>query len=157
MAEGAVIGGEGNGGVIVTQIGPSRDAALGLALVLEAMACTGQSLEELIAALPSYAIDKRKITCIPEQLAAAIAALRDRYPQAYIHPVRDGSKLYLSGQAQMPVDPPPRLQHRTHRPRHRREHERRRSRSALRRGGRVVCVGKGQVGTRAERQTSLFG
>ena len=102
MAEGAVIGGEGNGGVIVTQIGPSRDAALGLALVLEAMARSGRSLEELIAALPSYAIDKRKITCTPEQLAAAIDALRDRYPQAYIHPVRDGSKLYLSGQLECP-------------------------------------------------------
>ena len=102
MAEGAVIGGEGNGGVIVTQIGPSRDAALGLALVLEAMACTGRSLEELVAALPSYAIDKRKITCTPEQLDAAIAALRERYPQAYVHPVRDGSKLYLSGQLECP-------------------------------------------------------
>ena len=102
MAEGAVIGGEGNGGVIVTQIGPSRDAALGLALVLEAMACTGRSLEELIAALPSYAIDKRKITCTPEQLADAIAALRDRYPEAYVHPVRDGSKLYLSGRLECP-------------------------------------------------------
>ena len=102
MDEEAVIGGEGNGGVIVTQIGPSRDAALGLALVLEAMACTGRSLEELIAALPSYAIDKRKITCTPEQLDAAIVALRDRYPQAYVHPVRDGSKLYLNGQLECP-------------------------------------------------------
>ncbi len=102
MAERAVIGGEGNGGVIVTQIGPSRDAAVGLALVLEAMARSGQSLAERVAALPSYAIDKRKITCTPEQLAAAIAALRDRYPQAYIHPVRDGSKLYLSGRLECP-------------------------------------------------------
>ena len=102
MAERAVIGGEGNGGVIVTQVGPSRDAAVGLALVLEAMARTGQSLEERIAALPSYAIDKRKITCTPEQLAAALAALRTRYPQAYIHPVRDGSKLYLSGRLECP-------------------------------------------------------
>lgn len=102
MAERAVIGGEGNGGVIVTQVGPSRDAAVGLALVLEAMARTGQSLEERIAALPRYAIDKRKITCTPAQLDAALAALRTRYPQAYIHPVRDGSKLYLSGRLECP-------------------------------------------------------
>ena len=102
MAEGAVIGGEGNGGVIVTQIGPSRDAGLGLALVLEAMARSGQSLEELVAGLPSYAIDKRKITCTPEQLTAAIDALRERYPQAYVHPVRDGSKLYLNGRLECP-------------------------------------------------------
>ena len=102
MAERAAIGGEGNGGVIVAQVGPSRDAAVGLTLVLEAMARTGQSLEELVAVLPSYAIDKRKITCTPEQLAAALAALRERYPQAYVHPVRDGSKLYLSGQLECP-------------------------------------------------------
>ena len=102
MVERAVIGGEGNGGVIVAQIGPSRDAAVGLALVLEAMARSGQSLAERVAALPSYAIDKRKITCTLEQLAAALAALRGRYPQAYIHPVRDGSKLYLSGQLECP-------------------------------------------------------
>ena len=55
-----------------------------------------------IAALPRYAIDKRKITCIPAQLAAALAALHTRYPRAYIHPVRDGSKLYLSGQLECP-------------------------------------------------------
>ncbi len=102
MAAGAVVGGEGNGGVIVADCGPSRDAAVGLALVLEAMACTGRSLEDLIAALPSYAIDKRKITCTPEQLATALAALRDRYPQAHVHPVRDGSKLYLSGRLECP-------------------------------------------------------
>ncbi len=102
MAERAVIGGEGNGGIIVPQIGPSRDAALGLALMLEAMACAGRSLEGLIAALPNYAIDKRKITCTPQQLAAALAALHHRYPQAYTHPVRDGSKLYLSGQLKCP-------------------------------------------------------
>ena len=102
MAERAVIGGEGNGGVIVPEIVPGRDAAVGLVLVLEAMARSGQSLEERVAALPSYAIDKRKITCTPEQLAAAIAALRKRYPQAYVHPLRDGSKLYLRGQLECP-------------------------------------------------------
>lgn len=102
LAEQAVVGGEGNGGVIVAQIGPSRDAALGVALVLEALARSGQSLAERVAALPSYAIDKRKITCTPAQLSAAIAALRGRYPQAYVHPVRDGSKLYLSGRLECP-------------------------------------------------------
>ena len=55
-----------------------------------------------MVALPRYAIDKRKITCTPEQLAAALAALHTRYPQAYIHPVRDGSKLYLSGRLECP-------------------------------------------------------
>ena len=102
VEENAAIGGEGNGGVILTQIDPGRDAAAGLALVLEAMATTGQSLAELVAALPTYAIDKRKITCTPADLEAALAALLDRYPDAYVHPVCDGSKLYLSGQLECP-------------------------------------------------------
>ena len=102
VEENAAIGGEGNGGVILTQIDPGRDAAAGLALVLEAMATTGQSLAELVATLPTYAIDKRKITCTPAELEAALAALLDRYPDAYVHPVCDGSKLYLSGQLECP-------------------------------------------------------
>ena len=102
VEENAAIGGEGNGGVILTQIDPGRDAAAGLAMVLEAMATTGQSLAELVAALPTYAIDKRKITCSPAELEAALAALLDRYPDAYVHPVCDGSKLYLSGQLECP-------------------------------------------------------
>ena len=102
VEENAAIGGEGNGGVILTQIDPGRDAAAGLALVLEAMATTGQSLAELVAALPTYAIDKHKITCTPADLEAALAALLDRYPDAYVHPVCDGSKLYLSGQLECP-------------------------------------------------------
>ena len=59
-------------------------------------------LAELVAALPTYAIDKRKITCTPADLEAALAALLDRYPDAYVHPVCDGSKLYLSGQLECP-------------------------------------------------------
>ena len=102
IEEKAVIGGEGNGGVIITAINPGRDAAAGLALVLEAMASTGQSLAELIASLPTYTIDKRKITCTPEELETALTALLARYPKAYVHPVRDGSKLYLSGQLECP-------------------------------------------------------
>jgi len=98
----AVVGGEGNGGVIITQIDPGRDAAAGLALVLEAMSSAEQSLEGLLASLPSYAIDKRKVSSTPEQLAAAIDELLARYPNAYVHPVHDGSKLYLSGQLECP-------------------------------------------------------
>jgi phosphomannomutase len=102
IAEGAIIGGEGNGGVILTQIDPGRDAAVGLALVLEAIATTGQSLQQLLEALPSYFIEKRKATCSSDQLEQSIGALLARHPQAYVHPVQDGSKLYMSGELQCP-------------------------------------------------------
>ena len=98
----AVIGGEGNGGVIITKIDPGRDAAAGLVLVLEAMARTRQSLAELVAALPNYSIEKRKITSTPQELQAALESLLQRYPDAYVHPVCDGSKFYLSGQLECP-------------------------------------------------------
>ncbi len=102
IAENAVIGGEGNGGVILTQIDPGRDAAVGLVLVLEAMASRGQSLRQLLAALPSYSIEKRKATCSPDQLKQTIDALLAKYPDAYVHPVQDGSKLYMSGELKCP-------------------------------------------------------
>lgn len=93
----AVVGGEGNGGVILTQIDPGRDAAVGVAVILEAMARAGRPLSELAGSLPAYAIEKRKVTATARQLDDAVAALQRRYPRAYLHPVKDGAKLYLDG------------------------------------------------------------
>ena len=103
LEEGAAIGGEGNGGVILTEIVPGRDAALGIALVLQQLATAGKTLTELVADLPRYAIDKRKVVgCTATQLERGVEALRRRHPQAYVHPVRDGVKLYLSGSLECP-------------------------------------------------------
>lgn len=102
LEEKAVIGGEGNGGVVLTEIDPGRDAAVGVAVVLEAMARSGQSLSQLIDALPRYSIEKRKVTATPSQLEQTIQALQQRHPQTFIHPVQDGSKLYLSGELACP-------------------------------------------------------
>ncbi|MEW6751067.1 MAG: phosphoglucosamine mutase [Candidatus Latescibacterota bacterium] len=97
LAEGAVIGGEGNGGVVLTQIDPGRDAAVGVAVVLEAMAGSGRPLSALVADLPAYAICKRKVGASPQALRQAVQRLRSLYPEAYLHPVEDGAKLYLQG------------------------------------------------------------
>ena len=102
LEEGAANGGEGNGGVVLTAIDPGRDAAVGIALVLEAMARGGQSLEEQLATLPHYAIEKRKTQSNRQQLQRALDALLARYPQAYVHPVKDGSKLYINGELACP-------------------------------------------------------
>lgn len=102
VAEGAVIGGEGNGGVILTDIDPGRDAAVGVALVLQALAQGRTSLTSLAARLPAYAIEKRKVACSKEALAAALSALQERHPAALRHPVQDGVKLYLSGEFTCP-------------------------------------------------------
>ena len=102
LEEQAVIGGEGNGGVILTEVGPGRDAAAAVAVVLEALAACGLSLPELIASLPAYAIEKRKLACSAGQLQRALAGLRDSHPAAWAHPVTDGVKLYMKRELSCP-------------------------------------------------------
>ena len=76
MAEGAVVGGEGNGGVIVPALHHTRDAAAGAALLLQYMANEpGVSLSERIARLPSYRIVKEKLSFPRARLDDAYAAL----------------------------------------------------------------------------------
>jgi phosphomannomutase len=57
----AVIGGEGNGGVILPDVHLTRDAAVGAALVLQLLLEEGASLQELVARQPSYRIVKDKL------------------------------------------------------------------------------------------------
>lgn len=59
---GAVLGGEGNGGVIVPGLHYGRDALVGTAMLLTHLAETGKRLSELRADLPAYHIAKHKVT-----------------------------------------------------------------------------------------------
>jgi phosphomannomutase len=61
QANDAVIGGEGNGGVILPDLHYGRDALAGTALLLQHMAETGKKLSELRADLPRYEITKHKL------------------------------------------------------------------------------------------------
>lgn len=58
--EGAVIGGEGNGGVMLPALHIGRDAPLGLALILHLLAANGVTVSEVVAASPRYTIVKAK-------------------------------------------------------------------------------------------------
>jgi phosphomannomutase len=60
-ATGAVIGGEGNGGVIYPELHYGRDALVGIALLLSHLAESGKSLSALKSGYSSYTIVKRKI------------------------------------------------------------------------------------------------
>lgn len=62
---GAVIGGEGNGGVILPDLHYGRDALVGVALVLSHLATSGKTLSELKAAYPAYSMLKEKIDLHP--------------------------------------------------------------------------------------------
>lgn len=58
---GAVIGGEGSGGVILPAVHYGRDAIVGIGLILQMLAESGGTLSELKASLPQYSIAKSKI------------------------------------------------------------------------------------------------
>jgi len=65
-ATNAVIGGEGNGGVILPDLHYGRDALAGVALMLDLLAEKGISISELKASYPDYTIVKDKIELTPE-------------------------------------------------------------------------------------------
>jgi phosphomannomutase len=79
---GALIGGEGNGGVIDPRVGMVRDPFVGMALVLNLMAETHRSLSELVAELPVYHIVKDKYAVPRDRLPALFDALLARWPDA---------------------------------------------------------------------------
>ncbi len=75
--EGAVVGGEGNGGVILPELHFTRDAPLGAALVLQHLVDVGGGLAEAVSGWPKYVIKKRKVAFPRESLEEAFEALRE--------------------------------------------------------------------------------
>jgi phosphomannomutase len=82
---GAVIGGEGNGGVIDPRVGYVRDPFIGTALILNLLAETGQSPSKCIGDLPAYTIVKHKYPVERERLEALISELENRWPEATLN------------------------------------------------------------------------
>lgn len=90
---GAVIGGEGNGGVIYPEAHYGRDALVGVALFLTLMAKSGKKVTELKAGYPAYAIAKNKIQLTPEiDVDAILDAMKERYKSEKITDI-DGVKI----------------------------------------------------------------
>jgi phosphomannomutase len=89
--EGALIGGEGNGGIMLPALHIGRDAPLGVALILHLIAATGVTLSQLVAAAPRYAIVKAKGPRGPE-LRPLFDRLLERFPDANADE-RDGLRL----------------------------------------------------------------
>ncbi len=79
-AQNAIIGGEGNGGVILPELHYGRDALVGVALMLSYMAKSGKSTLELKASYPQYVISKNKIQLTPE---IDVDALLDKVAKKY--------------------------------------------------------------------------
>ena len=88
----AVIGGEGNGGVIDPRVGWVRDPFIGIGLILNLLAETGKKVSELVAELPAYAIVKDKYTVPRDRLPSLNEALVKRWPEAKVNRI-DGLRL----------------------------------------------------------------
>ncbi len=87
----AVVGGEGNGGVIDPRITCGRDALTGIALTLQLMLETGLTISELVAEIPRYHMIKQKVHCTKRQLAPVLEAVANE--KADHVDTRDGVKL----------------------------------------------------------------
>lgn len=93
-AVGAILGGEGNGGVILPDVHYGRDALVGAAMILQHLANLEQSLSELVATLPRYAMVKYKLPLDHLDAETALARLAERYAHARISTI-DGLKIDL--------------------------------------------------------------
>ena len=90
---GAVIGGEGNGGVIYPSSHYGRDALVGVALFLTLLAKSGKKVSELKKTYPAYAIAKNKIELTPDiDVDAILEAVKAKYASETITNI-DGVKI----------------------------------------------------------------
>jgi phosphomannomutase len=78
----AVIGGEGNGGVIDPRVVLVRDSFVGMALVLDATAKRQRTISQLADELPRYSIHKSKATVASDAIAGALDALEKHFSDA---------------------------------------------------------------------------
>ncbi len=89
----AVIGGEGNGGVIYPESHYGRDALVGIALFLSHLAHEGKKVSELRASYPNYYTAKNRIDLTPQtDVDAILAKVKDLYKAEEINDI-DGVKI----------------------------------------------------------------
>ena len=89
----AVIGGEGNGGIIYPDLHHGRDALVGIALFLSHLAKSGKSASMLRRTYPNYYISKNKIELTPDiNVDAVLARIQAKYARNPINTI-DGVKI----------------------------------------------------------------
>jgi phosphomannomutase len=89
----AVIGGEGNGGIIYPKLHAGRDALVGIALFLTHLAHSGKKMTELRASYPAYFISKNKIELTSDiNVDALLEAVKQRFSEQKIN-TADGVRI----------------------------------------------------------------
>lgn len=90
---GAVIGGEGNGGIIYPELHYGRDALVGVALFLTLLAKSGKKVSKIKGELPQYAIAKNRIELTPDiDIDALLNVVKDKFMSERITDI-DGVKI----------------------------------------------------------------
>ena len=91
IEKGAVVGGEGNGGVIDPRVHYGRDALTGAALIMQYMLETGKTLTELSSEIPTYQMSKQKVECSKRSVSPVLKNLAEE-PALRVD-TQDGVKL----------------------------------------------------------------
>ena len=92
----AVLGGEGNGGIILLELHYGRDALVGIALALTHLAKSGKTMSELRAGYPEYYMAKQKIELVPGlDVDGILASIAERYSNEELSTI-DGVKITWS-------------------------------------------------------------
>jgi phosphomannomutase len=105
IASSAVIGGEGNGGVMVPAVHPCRDSFIGMGIALECLAEKGKTVSELVAELPRYVMVKRTVDCSTEIAHSIMTVLRKKQMDAGEVDTRDGLKITYSDRSWVHIRP----------------------------------------------------
>ncbi len=94
----AIIGGEGNGGIIYPEVHYGRDALVGIGLFLTQLAKDGRKVSELKASYPAYTISKNKIQLTPAiDVDDVLAKIKAKYADQPINDI-DGVKIELGNE-----------------------------------------------------------
>ncbi|MGH9943578.1 MAG: phosphoglucosamine mutase [Pyrinomonadaceae bacterium] len=96
VRRGAVVGGEGNGGVIYPRINFARDSLVGMALVLHLLADTGRTVSEILGELPRLSMLKERLACRSDKIGRVLKMIRREYEQWPLD-LRDGVKVLMPG------------------------------------------------------------
>jgi phosphomannomutase len=89
----AVIGGEGNGGIILPELHYGRDALVGIAIFLTHLAKSGKTISQVRASYPNYFISKNKIELTPQiDVDKVLRDMKEKYKHQPINDV-DGVKI----------------------------------------------------------------
>lgn len=93
--ENAIIGGEGNGGIIYPELHYGRDALVGIALFLTHLAKSNVTCSELRNSYPNYVMSKNKIELTPDiNVDELLAQLQQKYTDKEINTI-DGVKIHF--------------------------------------------------------------